>query len=106
MKDIFGCGLMICLTVVVFLLFFGPLIGVPGALRIPHRLQQEFEISTGQQYFVDSSVSDTIRTLITLGNHRAAQRVKIDFKVLSSTYASFVTLLIKIISAISYPSYI
>ena len=31
---------------------------------------------------MDSSVSDTIRTLITLGNHRAAQRVKVDFKVL------------------------
>ncbi|KAG0558247.1 hypothetical protein KC19_10G014100 [Ceratodon purpureus] len=45
------------------------------------KLQQEFEISTGQLIFVDSSVSDTIRTLITLGNHRAAQRVKVDFKV-------------------------
>ena len=46
-----------------------------------HRLQQEFEISTGQPIFVDSSVSDTIRTLITLGNHRAAQKVRMEFKV-------------------------
>jgi hypothetical protein len=46
-----------------------------------HRLQQEFEISTGQPIFVDSSVSDTIRTLITLGNHRAAQKVRVEFKV-------------------------
>lgn len=59
------------------------------------RLQQEFEISTGQQIFVDSSVSDTIRTLITLGNHRAAQRVKVDFKVLvayiCTTFYEFVS---------------
>jgi hypothetical protein len=45
------------------------------------KLQQEFEISTGQPIFVDSSVSDTIRTLITLGNHRAAQKVRVEFKV-------------------------
>lgn len=50
------------------------------------KLQQELEISTGQPIFVDSSVSDTIRTLITLGNHRAAQRVKVDFKVPDKRY--------------------
>jgi hypothetical protein len=45
------------------------------------RLQQELEIATGQPIFVDSSVSDTIRTCISLGNHRTAQRIRVEFKV-------------------------
>lgn len=45
------------------------------------RMQQEFEASTKQPIFVDSSVNDTIRTCIVLGNHRAAAKVKTEFKV-------------------------
>jgi hypothetical protein len=45
------------------------------------KLQQELEIATGQPIFVDSSVSDTIRTCISLGNHRTAQRIRVEFKV-------------------------
>lgn len=45
------------------------------------RLQHELEVSTKQAIFVDSSISDTIRTCIVLGNHRAAVRVKTEFKV-------------------------
>ncbi|XP_072968310.1 protein VACUOLELESS1 isoform X2 [Typha angustifolia] len=45
------------------------------------RLQHELEVSTKQAIFVDSSISDTIRTCIVLGNHRAALRVRTEFKV-------------------------
>ncbi|KAI5662106.1 hypothetical protein M9H77_21429 [Catharanthus roseus] len=45
------------------------------------RMQQEFEATTKQPIFVDSSVNDTIRTCIVLGNHRAAAKVKTEFKV-------------------------
>lgn len=46
-----------------------------------YRIQHELEVSTKQAIFVDSSISDTIRTCIVLGNHRAAMRVKTEFKV-------------------------
>lgn len=46
-----------------------------------HRIQHELEVTTKQAIFVDSSISDTIRTCIVLGNHRAANRVKSEFKV-------------------------
>ncbi|KAA8526197.1 hypothetical protein F0562_008064 [Nyssa sinensis] len=45
------------------------------------RIQHELEVSTKQAIFVDSSISDTIRTCIVLGNHRAAVKVKTEFKV-------------------------
>lgn len=45
------------------------------------RLQHELEATTKQAIFVDSSVSDTIRTCIVLGNHRAAQKIRAEFKV-------------------------
>ncbi|KAG6783962.1 hypothetical protein POTOM_009644 [Populus tomentosa] len=45
------------------------------------RIQHELEVSTKQPIFVDSSISDTIRTCIALGNHRAAMKVKTEFKV-------------------------
>ncbi|XP_062105731.1 protein VACUOLELESS1 [Humulus lupulus] len=45
------------------------------------RIQHELEVTTKQAIFVDSSISDTIRTCIVLGNHRAATRVKSEFKV-------------------------
>ncbi|KAL5571351.1 hypothetical protein UlMin_020948 [Ulmus minor] len=45
------------------------------------RMQHELEVSTKQAIFVDSSISDTIRTCIVLGNHRAANKVKSEFKV-------------------------
>ncbi|XP_008811095.2 protein VACUOLELESS1 [Phoenix dactylifera] len=45
------------------------------------RLQHELEVSTKQAIFVGSSISDTIRTCIVLGNHRAAMRVRAEFKV-------------------------
>ncbi|XP_050227188.1 protein VACUOLELESS1 isoform X2 [Mercurialis annua] len=45
------------------------------------RIQHEIEVSTKQAIFVDSSISDTIRTCIVLGNHRAATKVKTEFKV-------------------------
>lgn len=44
-------------------------------------MQHELEVSTKQAIFVDSSISDTIRTCIVLGNHRAAMKVKTEFKV-------------------------
>lgn len=47
------------------------------------RIQHELEVSTKQAIFVDSSISDTIRTCIVLGNHRAAMKVKTEFKVCS-----------------------
>lgn len=46
-----------------------------------HRLQQEFEIPTAQPIFVDSSISDTIRTLVISPNHCVAQKVCLEFKV-------------------------
>ncbi|KAL3508949.1 hypothetical protein ACH5RR_028350 [Cinchona calisaya] len=45
------------------------------------RMQQELEATTKQPIFVDSSISDTIRTCIVLGNNRAALKVKTEFKV-------------------------
>lgn len=54
-----------------------------------HRMQQELEASTKQPIFVDSSVIDTIRTCIVLGNHRAALKVKTEFKVCKCCYSSF-----------------
>ncbi|XP_031389616.1 protein VACUOLELESS1-like [Punica granatum] len=45
------------------------------------RIQHELEVSTKQAIFVDSSISDTIRTCIVLGNHRAAMKVRTEFKV-------------------------
>ena len=48
-----------------------------------NRIQHELEVSTKQAIFVDSSISDTIRTCIVLGNHRAAMKVKTEFKVCS-----------------------
>lgn len=45
------------------------------------RMQHELEVTTKQPIFVDSSISDTIRTCIVLGNHRAALKVKSEFKV-------------------------
>ncbi|KAL3821342.1 hypothetical protein ACJIZ3_007247 [Penstemon smallii] len=45
------------------------------------RIQHELEVTTKQAIFVDSSISDTIRTCIVLGNHRAAMKVKTEFKV-------------------------
>ncbi|KAE8730486.1 Protein VACUOLELESS1 [Hibiscus syriacus] len=44
-------------------------------------IQHELEVSTKQAIFVDSSISDTIRTCIVLGNPRAAMKVKNEFKV-------------------------
>ncbi|KAJ9172836.1 hypothetical protein P3X46_016035 [Hevea brasiliensis] len=44
-------------------------------------IQHELEVSTKQAIFVDSSITDTIRTCIVLGNHRAAMKVKMEFKV-------------------------
>ncbi|KAJ0961270.1 hypothetical protein J5N97_000770 [Dioscorea zingiberensis] len=45
------------------------------------RIQHEIEVSTKQAIFMDSSISDTIRTCIVLGNHRAAMKVRTEFKV-------------------------
>lgn len=52
-----------------------------SAFPFIHRIQHELEVTTKQAIFVDSSISDTIRTCIVLGNHRAANRVKSEFKV-------------------------
>ncbi|KAH7651892.1 Vacuolar protein sorting-associated protein 16 [Dioscorea alata] len=45
------------------------------------RIQHELEVSTKQAIFMDSSISDTIRTCISTGNHRAAMKVRTEFKV-------------------------
>lgn len=52
-------------------------------------MQQEFEASTKQPIFVDSSVNDTIRTCIVLGNHRAAAKVKTEFKVYTISFSLY-----------------
>lgn len=65
---------------------------------IVSRIQHELEVTTKQAIFVDSSISDTIRTCIVLGNHRAAMKVRTEFKVCifhlfgdaSSFYANFI----------------
>lgn len=49
-------------------------------------MQHDLEVSTKQAIFVDSSISDTIRTCIVLGNHRAAMKVKTEFKVCEVTF--------------------
>ncbi|KAF6134565.1 hypothetical protein GIB67_022305, partial [Kingdonia uniflora] len=45
------------------------------------RIQHELEVTTNKAIFVGTSISDTIRTCILLGNHRAATKVKSEFKV-------------------------
>ncbi|CAL1353294.1 unnamed protein product [Linum trigynum] len=45
------------------------------------RIQHELEVATKQAIFVDSSISDTIRTCIVLGNDKFASKVKTEFKV-------------------------
>ncbi|VAH62504.1 unnamed protein product [Triticum turgidum subsp. durum] len=45
------------------------------------RVQHQLEVSTKQAIFVGSSVSDTIKTCIVMGNERAAVKVKSEFKV-------------------------
>lgn len=45
------------------------------------RSQHDLEVSTKQAIFVGSSVSDTIKTCIAMGNERAALKVKSEFKV-------------------------
>ncbi|EPS57825.1 hypothetical protein M569_16992, partial [Genlisea aurea] len=45
------------------------------------KIQHELEATTKQAIFVDSSISDTIRTCIALGNHHAANKLKATFKV-------------------------
>ncbi|KAH7836103.1 hypothetical protein Vadar_032726 [Vaccinium darrowii] len=44
------------------------------------RMQHELDVTTKQAIFVDSSISDTIRTCIVLGNHRAAMKVRTEVK--------------------------
>lgn len=51
------------------------------------RIQHDLEVSTKQAIFVDSSINDTIRTCIVLGNHRAALKVKTEFKVCELQFA-------------------
>lgn len=50
------------------------------------RIQHELEAATGQAIFVDSSVSDTICTCLVLGNNRAAEKLRSDFKVPEKRY--------------------
>ncbi|KAM0858443.1 hypothetical protein ACQ4PT_047830 [Festuca glaucescens] len=45
------------------------------------RVQHNLEVSTKQAIFLGSSVSDTIKTCIAMGNERAAAKVKSEFKV-------------------------
>ncbi|KAL5997534.1 vacuolar protein sorting-associated protein 16 [Asimina triloba] len=45
------------------------------------RVQHDLEVSTKQAVFVDSNISDTIRTCLQMGNHRAAMKVRAEFKV-------------------------
>ncbi|GAV88113.1 Vps16_C domain-containing protein/Vps16_N domain-containing protein [Cephalotus follicularis] len=45
------------------------------------RMQHELEVTTKQAIFVDSSISDTIRTCIVLGYNQAASKVQKEFKV-------------------------
>lgn len=52
-----------------------------STLFLHSRSQHELEVSTKQPIFVGSSVSDTIKTCIAMGNERAALRVKSEFKV-------------------------
>eukprot|EP00850_Spirogloea_muscicola_P020034 SM000206S06243 [mRNA] locus=s206:68260:73829:+ [translate_table: standard] len=43
--------------------------------------QMQLEASTGQAVFVNSSVSDTLRTLIAIGEDAMAQKLRHDFKI-------------------------
>eukprot|EP00250_Pteridium_aquilinum_P015791 c22759_g1_i1 orf=358-2910(+) len=45
------------------------------------KIQHELETSMGKAIFVDSSVSDTICTCLSLGNHTAAEKLRSTFKV-------------------------
>lgn len=47
------------------------------------RLQHGLEVSTKQAIFSDTSVNDTIRTCIVMGNNKDALRVKAEFKVVT-----------------------
>ena len=44
------------------------------------RQQHELGATTKQSIFVDSRISNTIRTFIVLGNHRAAEKINSEFK--------------------------
>eukprot|EP00897_Mesotaenium_endlicherianum_P008023 jgi/Mesen1/7249/ME000373S06324 len=44
------------------------------------KVQQDLETKTGQRVYVDTSVSDTLRTCIALGHHASAQKIRTEFK--------------------------
>ena len=45
------------------------------------RLQTELEAETGNACFLGLSMADTLRQCISLGNHRAAGRVRTEFRI-------------------------
>ena len=45
------------------------------------RLQTDLEAETGNACFLGLSLADTLRQCISLGNHRAAGRVRTEFKI-------------------------
>ena len=45
------------------------------------RLQTDLEAETGNACFLGLSLADTLRQCIALGNHRAAGRVRAEFKI-------------------------
>ncbi len=45
------------------------------------RLQTDLEAETGNACFLGLSMADTLRQCISLGNHRAAGRVRTEFKI-------------------------
>lgn len=45
------------------------------------RLQTDLEAETGNACFLGLSLADTLRQCISLGNHRAASRVRTEFKI-------------------------
>lgn len=45
------------------------------------RLQAELEAETGNAAFLGLSLADTLRQCVRLSNHRAAARVRTDFKI-------------------------
>uniref|UniRef100_A0ACD5W1V2 Uncharacterized protein n=1 Tax=Avena sativa TaxID=4498 RepID=A0ACD5W1V2_AVESA len=53
------------------------------------RVQHHLEVSTKQAIFMGSSVSDTIKTCIAMGNDRAAAKVKSEFKVWKMSSINF-----------------
>jgi hypothetical protein len=67
----------------------GSTLTISDSFSLTLRVQHNLEVSTKQAIFLGSSVSDTIKTCIAMGNERAAVKVKSEFKVLKIVFNHF-----------------